>query len=121
MAPDLPVSTQSTDQRVVSFFDNYFEKKVEYASNDFDAVTGFFVKRGFDPQASIALAQLLLTQAKIDGIKVFQLIDTLKGLSEIQLSKVVTEVLNFNRDKTSRLGYATQNPQNKFETRNIMI
>ena len=40
---------------------------------------------------------------------------------ENSASKVVTEVLNFNRDKTSRLGYATQNPQNKFETRNIMI
>ena len=121
MAADLPVAAESTDQRVVSFFDNYFQKKVEYASNDFDAVTGFFTKRGFDLQASIAIAQLLLTQAKIDGIKVFQLIDTIQGLSEIQLSKVVTEILNFNRDKTSRLGYATQNPQNKFETRNIMI
>ena len=64
MAADLPVAAESTDQRVVSFFDNYFQKKVEYASNDFDAVTGFFVKRGFDPQASIALAQLLLTQLK---------------------------------------------------------
>ena len=121
MAIDLPNKIETTDERTVSFFDNYFQKKVEYASNDFDAVVGFFTKRNFDPQASIAIAQLLLTQSKIDGIKVFQLIETLKTLPEIQLSKVVTEILNFNRDKTSRLGYATQNPQNKFETRNIMI
>ena len=60
-------------------------------------------------------------EIKIDGIKVFQLIETLKGLSEVQLSRVITEILNFNRDKTSRLGYATQNSEQKFETRNIMI
>ena len=121
MSVELPAKTKTIDQRVVSFFDNYFQKKVEYASNDFDAVSGYFTKRGFDPQASIAIAQILLTQAKIDGIKVFQLIETLKGLSEVQLSRVITEILNFNRDKTSRLGYATQNSEQKFETRNIMI
>tara|TARA_B100000424_G_scaffold244473_2_gene214779 strand:- start:365 stop:730 length:366 start_codon:yes stop_codon:yes gene_type:complete len=121
MALDLPIKNQTNDSRVVSFFDNYWQKKVEYAANDFDAVVGFFTKRNFDQQAAIAIAQLLITQAKIDQIPVFKLIDTLKSLPDVKLSNVVTEILNFNRDKTSRLGYSVSPVQNKFESRNIMI
>ena len=121
MAVDLPVKTETSDQRVVAFFDNYFQKNVEYAANDFDAVVGFFTKRNFDQQAAIAITQLLVSQAKFDNIPVFKLIDTLKTLPDVKLSNVVTEILNFNRDKTSRLGYTTSRIKNKFESRNIMI
>ena len=121
MAVDLPVKNTTNDQRVVSFFDNYLQKPVEYAANDFDAVVGFFTKRNFDQQAAIAITQLLVSQAKFDDIPVFKLIDTLKTLPDVQLSKIVTEILNYNRDKTSRLGYTASRVQNKFESRNIMI
>jgi hypothetical protein len=47
-------------------------------------------------------------------------LDTLKGLSEIQLSAIVTEVLNYNRAKTSTLGYRRQETPDKTEKRNIV-
>ena len=62
---------------------------------------------------------LLLNQAKNDGVNVFQLIDSLKGLSEVQLSKVVGEILNLSRQKTSILGFKFINQDETVESRNI--
>ena len=44
---ELPPKEQKTEQRVVEFFDNYYNKTLEFPSNEFDAVIGFFTKRGF--------------------------------------------------------------------------
>ena len=91
----LPPKEQKTEQRVVEFFDQYFSKPIEVSANDYDAVISFFEKRGFDKTASASVGQAILTQAKLDEVNVFQLIDTLKGYTEVQLSKVVAQVLNF--------------------------
>ena len=61
-----------------------------------------------------------MQQAKIDGIKVFELLDTLKGLEKIQLSFTVAQILNFNRQKISTLGFRVQEKQSPLESRNIM-
>ena len=63
---------------------------------------------------------MLLQQAKIDGIKVFELLDTLKTLDKLQLSFTVAQVLNFNRQKTSTLGFRVENTDTPLEARNIM-
>lgn len=111
---------QNSDKSVTSFFNNYFSKTLSFPTTQVDAVITFFEKRGFDKAASIAVGSTLLQQAKIDGINVFQLLDTLKGLGEVQLSAVVTEILNYNRAKTSTLGYKRTQAADKFEKRNII-
>jgi hypothetical protein len=63
---------------------------------------------------------VLLQQAKLDNVNVFDLLDTLKGLTEVQLSAVVTEVLNYNRQKTSTLGYRQEDKSELLEARNIV-
>ena len=63
----------------------------------------------------------MLNQAKLDNISVFQLIDTLKGLSDVQLSSVVTEVLNAYREKTSTLGFKILTVEETVESRNIRV
>ena len=60
-----------------------------------------------------------MKQAKLDGIKVFELLDTLKSLDKLQLSFTVATVLNFNRQKVSTLGFRVKNT-NTSEARNIM-
>lgn len=108
-----------SDKEVKSFFNNYFSKTLTFPSNQVDAVIAFFEKRGFDSVASISVGTTLLQQAKIDNINVFKLLDTLKGLSEVQLSAVVTEILNYNRPKTSTLGFKRSVVVDKVERRNI--
>ena len=62
-----------------------------------------------------------MQQAKLDDVNVFELLDTLKGLDALQLSAVVTEVINYNRSKISTLGYKLDKSANKLEVRNVLV
>ena len=77
--------TGSSD-KVKRYFNTYFGYQLEFPSNDVDAVIGFLSNKGFDKVAAQSTGSVLLQQAKIDGIKVFELLDTLKGLDKLQLS-----------------------------------
>ena len=117
----LPTPVQTNDKRVTAFFDKYFTGKLEFASNEVDAVIAFFEKRGFEKAAAISTGSILLQQAKLDGIKVFVLLDTLKGFDEAKLSAVVAEVLNYNRLNTSVLGFKNTTATNTLEKRNVVV
>ena len=116
--PRVTVSNDSADQ-VKSFFDRYFQHQVTFPSNQIDAVLGYFLKRGFQEEAAKSTSIVLLNQARIDNIPVFQLVDTLKGLTDTQLSQVVTEVLNIYREKSSALGFKIIQTEETVESRNI--
>ena len=116
-----PKNKRPTDRTVNQFFDTYFSKKLEFASNEVIAVRGFFERKGFSKTAADAISIVLLQQAKIDGVKVFELIDTMKGFDANQLSELVTEILNHNRLNTSVLGIKKENTQTTIENRNIHI
>ena len=120
---NLPVTPakKGSDSDVKNFFNQYFTEKLSFPSNDVDAVIGFFESRDFERTAAISVATALLEQAKIDDVKVFKLLDTLKGLDNVQLSVVVGEVLNFNRSKTSTLGFKRDSNVSKLEQRNVEV
>jgi len=118
---DLPKTLEKSEQSVVSFFDNYYKKTLEFAANDFDAVYGFFTKRGFDDVAARTVAQILLSQAKIENVKVFKLLDTLSGYNKTELSTLIIKIINASRDVTSRIGNKKQQTRNAFDIRNIIV
>lgn len=122
MASNLP-SIQSADSStdVKQFFDKYFVHEVSFPSNQIDAVLGFFLKRGFDTDSARSTSIVLLNQARLDNVNVFTLLDTLKSLSDVQLSQVVAEVLNAYREKVSVLGYRVATIADTFESRNILV
>mgnify|MGYP000235617712 CR=1 FL=1 len=110
-----------SNQFVKEFFDRYYTKSLEFPANEVDAVIAFFRKRGFEEASANSVATVLLQQAKIDGVKVFTLLDTLTGLEDVKLSSLVTEILNYSRTKTSTLGYRVQSTTNFVESRNIAV
>jgi len=114
-------SNKSNDKKVNQFFDTYFTKKLEFSTNEIVAVRGFFEKRRFSKPAADAVSLVLLQQAKIDNVKVFSLLDTMKAYSTNQLSELVTEVLNHNRLNTSILGTKKVNRQSTVENRNVIF
>lgn len=117
---NLPPSSQTdSSDEVKSFFDKYFTHQITFPSNQIDAVLGFFLKNGFDEQAAKSTAIVLLNQARIDNVNPMQLIDTLKTLNGAQLSRVVTEILNLYREKTSSLGFKNLSTESTYESRNI--
>ena len=80
-----------------------------------------FRSRDFDLESSRSVSIVLLNQARLDGINVFELLDTLKSLSNIQLNQIVAQVLNSSREKTSMLGFRIAPIVNKYESRNILL
>jgi len=110
-----------SNQFVKEFFDRYYTKSLEFPANEVDAVIAFFRKRGFEEESANSVATVLLQQAKIDGVKVFKLLDTLSGLQDVQLSGLVTEILNYSRTKTSTLGFRVEQTTNYIEARNIAV
>tara|TARA_B100000282_G_scaffold269593_1_gene223096 strand:+ start:767 stop:1177 length:411 start_codon:yes stop_codon:yes gene_type:complete len=132
--PSTSVSTSSTtgtsstsssgltsDQKVNKVFDQYFTSSQNFPSNEVDAVVGFFENRGFEKVAAVSTATTLLSQARLDNVKVFELLDTLKGLESVQLSAVVAQVINYNRPSTSTIGFRRDTQNNLTEKRNILV
>lgn len=118
---NLPKQT-STDsaEATKQFFNQYFTGPVSFPANEVDAVLGFFTNRGFELSAAQSISAVLMQQAKLDGVKVFELLDTLKGLNDIQISNVVTEIMNYNREKISTIGYKVDEIADRTEARNII-
>ena len=106
---------------VKEFFDKYFTDSISYNATQVDSVVGFFLKRGFQESSATGVATVLLQQAKIDDVNVFTLLDTLKGLTEVQISALVGEIVNYNRSKVSVIGFKTDNTVTKQEARNIVV
>jgi hypothetical protein len=115
---NLPSNNANTDE-VRNFFDKFFLHQITFPTNQIDAVVGFFLKRGFNDSAARSTAIVLLNQARLENVNPFKLLDTIKGLTDAQLSQVVTEVLNVYRDRSSALGFKLTTVEETTESRNI--
>jgi hypothetical protein len=116
---DLPTKELKTNEQMIAYFDSRFKTPLEFAANDFDAVIGFFLKRGFEKTSAQTIAQVLLTQAKQEDVKIFKLLDKLAGYNKTQLTSIILNVINTSRDKTSQLGFRNAASVSKLEERNI--
>ena len=123
MITNLPPTQEPLDssEEVKEFFDKFFINQVSFPSVQIDAVVGFFLKREFDVESARSTAIVLLNQARIENVNVFELLDKLTPLTDVQLSQVVAQVLNTYREKTSLLGYRIETLKNDYETRNILV
>lgn len=106
MATNLPsVEIQDSAEATKLFFDQYGIEPLEFSANEVSAAIGFFESKGFNSETAASTASAVLKQAKLDAVPVFKLIDTLKTFNGLQLSALVSEILNNNRRSTSTLGY----------------
>ena len=103
---NLPIK-QDVDSAAATktFFETYGNIQLEFTANEVSA--------------AIVTAQVLLQQAKIDGVSVFKILDTLKTFDGVQISALVAEILNNNRNITSVLGYKVVSVEKQNQTRNI--
>ena len=119
---NLPTTTtNSHGSEVKLILDKTFQTQVSFPSNEIDVVLGFFIKNGFDESSAQNITIVLLNQAKLDNVNIFTILDTLKTLNTVQLSQVVTQILNSYREKTSTLGYRIAPNINNLEKRNVLV
>ena len=116
---DYKIKPIDSGEEVKEFYNKYFTEKISVSSNKVDAVVGFFTKRGFDATSATSVATVLIEQAKVDEVEIFTLLDTLKGLDDVQISGLVAQILNYNRSKSSVIGFKVERT-NRTELRNIV-
>jgi hypothetical protein len=116
-----PSKVQDSSQETLKVFDAYTTAPLNVDSATFDAMTGFFASRGFGEDSASSMAYIIIKQAILDKYKPFQLLETLKGLNDIEISALITEILNYNRFKTSSLGTASPFQPVDEIARNIVV
>jgi hypothetical protein len=104
---NLPASSNSSNS-MVRAYDAYVNAPLELETGTLAAMKGFLASKGFDENSAESISVIIIKQAKKDGYNPMRIIDTLKGLDNVEISALVSEILNYNRFKSSFLGYARQ-------------
>jgi hypothetical protein len=117
---NLPLKTTVNQNATILAFDTYYEKPLELDTNTFEAMKSFFTSRGFETIAAESVVIVIIKQAKKDGYNPMEILDTLKGLTNVEISALVSEIVNNNRLKTSFLGYGLAFEPNFEVARNII-
>jgi len=114
-----PATKEDSAAKTKLFFDTYGQNPLEFSADEVNYSVGYFLSKGFAEDAAQATASVLLRQARIDGVKVFEIIDQFKELDGLQLGNVVAEILNRYRPNTSTLGFRETLVSKPNQTRNI--
>jgi len=117
---NLPPAPSSKDSTVQSF-DQYYEQPFELNAGTYYSMKSFFEKRGFDKSAAESVAVTIMKQAKQDGYNPLEVLDNLGSIDNVELNSVVSEILNYNRFKTSFIGYAEGFAPNAEVARNVVV
>jgi hypothetical protein len=116
---NLPTNKIQADATVQAF-DNYYLAPIELSASTLAAMIGFFTKNGFDATSAETVAVIIMKQAKKDGYNPMQILDTLSGVTALEISALVAEILNYNRVKTSFLGYSKEFTPHDEVQRNVL-
>ena len=115
-----PKKDNSLDETVKKLTTTNYETEYEFNAGQYDAAIAFFVKRGFARTAAESTAYVILAQAKIDQVNPQEVLDKLSGVSDAELSEIMTIILNANRYKSSRLGVRQTLTTKDTVSRNIL-
>jgi len=116
---NLPSKTENKNS-TVDKFDQYQSAPIGLDPAVYAATVGFFTSRGFDDIAAEMISEVIIIQAKQDGYNPMKILDTLRGFEDVAISGLVAEILNYNRFKSSSLGYTPKRQVNPEIERNIM-
>jgi len=117
---NLPFNATADSARATRlFFQRYGQIGKEFKLDDVSGTISFFRERGFSEDAAISTALNILKAAKRDQRPVFAVLDTLKGFTGVQLSVIVSKILNQNRLPISVLGFRSQTEISESIKRNI--
>ena len=115
-----PKEEDSINNTIEKLKTTNYETEYSFNVGEYDTTIAFFVKRGFTRTAAESTAYVILSQAKIDDIPAQELLDKLTKASPVQLSELITIILNANRYKSSRLGVRQTLTTKETVSRNIL-
>ena len=115
-----PREKDNLDKTIEKLTTTNYQTDYQFNVGEYDTTVAFFVKRGFSRTAAESTAYVILSQAKIDEIPPHELLDKLTKASPVQLSELITIILNANRYKSSRLGVRQTLTTKETVSRNIL-
>jgi hypothetical protein len=118
--PQIDVANGDSASATKNIINNFYNVNLPINAGVYDALKGFFGSNGFSDVASDTIAYVILYQASIDDYNPMQVLENIQGLDGIQLNALVTEILNFNRFKTSFLGQSAAYGTTPSVTREIL-
>ena len=115
-----PKTKEALDKTVEKLKTTTYIEPFQLNAGEYDGAIAFFVKRGFGRIAAESIAYIILQQAKIDSVSPQEILDKLTYADPVQLSELITIVLNANRYKSSRLGVRQTRTTKETVSRNIL-
>jgi hypothetical protein len=115
-----PVKNNDSANSTRDTINNFYSVDLPIDAGTFEAIKGFFEHNGFSKVSSDTIAYVILYQAYIDGYNPMQVLENIQGLNGVQLNALVTEILNFNRFKTSFLGFNVNYQTNSIVSKEIL-
>ena len=73
------IGAETGDKATIAFLSGLGDAPVELNAAEYDAAKGFFQQRGYDDTASESIAFVLSRQARLDGVSVMKILDTLNS------------------------------------------
>lgn len=116
-----PKSAETSEQRVIRYFDNYYTVPIDLELNDVEVMRGFFESKNFDRSSAESITYLILRTAKQSNYKTEEILDALNSYNSTQLNEFLLNILNFNRIKTSTLGVIKKLQASDQVKRNIRL
>jgi hypothetical protein len=118
--PSIPKPNQGTVDSTAQNFSNQYQFPLQLSPGTFNTVKGFFASKGFDPVAAESISVVIIRQALQDNINPIVALDGLSKFNGAQLTELVTQILNYNRFKSSFLGIGSKPTPNSLIQRNIL-
>jgi hypothetical protein len=118
--PQSDIANGDSASSTKNIINNFYNVNLPINAGVYDALKGFFGSNGFSDVASDTIAYVILYQASIDDYNPMQVLENIQGLDGVQLNALVTEILNFNRFKTSFLGRSAAYGTTPSVTREIL-
>lgn len=103
---NLPLKTASESSSDLSnkALNQYNDIPVQLDNETLTAMKGLLSNKGFSEESAESISITIMMQAKRDNFNPMNVLDSMRSLGNVELSQFVSEILNFNRYKTSVLG-----------------
>ena len=79
-----PKNKDNLENTINTLVTSNYEEDYQFNAGEYDAVIGFFVKRGFSRTSAESTAYVIMAQAKIDNVKPTEILDKL-GFEDCKL------------------------------------
>lgn len=115
-----PLASGSSSDLSNQRLSTYNDVDVQLDNETLTAMKGLLSSNGFSEESAENISITIMMQAKRDNFNPMNVLDTMRVLGTIELSQFVSEILNYNRYKTSVLGTVQAITPVEFVKRNIL-